>query len=970
MKSTLIHFLIGLMLAGLAGLFAATQAVQAGQRPPIEFPLTQPDGTPFTARQWGDEWNHGYETLEGYSILQCSDDWWVYAIPQSDGSLGPSLGGSPDLRVGVDNPDGLPLHLRPAALNINPHSVSVIFADGIHAPEYQNIGNEPVLVILAQYSDHPGSVPAANFASQWFGPSNSIRDFYLDNSINQLTLTAINETSGAANDGVVGWLTLGATRQSSTLQIAKDAILQADPYVNFANYNTNPVDGYISQWELHVFVILAGHEGSYDDTTPAIWAQNTSLEAIGAPSVDGVVVADGNHSGSYSVVGELHGEHQATIGIQIHELGHDMSNPDLYDISGNSAGVGNWSVQGSGNWNSAGGEAGSSPAFFDPWIKSYQGWITPINVDGTLTNQAIPQAETSAVAYRLRPNPGGVDWEFYQHSGTGEYFLVENRQNDAGAGYDDGLPGCGLLIWHIDESVTFTNEANADRDHPLVWVEQADGVNQMYVQTNRGDAGDPWPGSSARYDFNSGTTPNSNLYSGVGSAASVHVDSTTCSGSMQADLVYAPPPPGAFGKNSPSDGTGPQNVTISLDWGNSSGATSYDYCLETPANGACTTWTTGLTGSHVTVARLVNSATYEWQVRAVNGNGSTLANSGALWIFYTNDQVKDEETFLPLLHSPLTPPGAFGKTTPVDLAADIPTSPTLDWGDASRATSYEYCYDTNLNGSCSGTWNSSGAASQVSLSGLAGSTTHEWQVRAVNSTGTPTYANGGTLWRFTTATPPGPWTEIMSEEFESTFPGPGWSVVDLDGSTNGEYFTGKRNCNVQSGSYSGWMVGGGANGSGLPCGSNYPALVNTRFIYGPFSTVGASAGQLKFNFYMNVEPGLDMFYIDAYSSDGPYYGDVFSDRYDLWYGYTLDLTRPICDSGTASCMNRPQVWIRFGFYSDTSVAYPHGVILDHIRLRLCFTDTCLPPSPEFEADPAPPQPLPGLADPFLMSNFK
>ena len=111
-------------------------------------------------------------------------------------------------------------------------------------------------------------------------------------------------------------------------------------------------------------------------------------------------------------------------------------------------------------------------------MKSYQGWITPTNVDGTLNNQAIPQAETNAVAYRLRPNPGGIDWEFYQHSGTGEYFLVENRQNDAGAGYDDGLPGCGILIWHIDETVSFYNDANGDRDDPLVGLEQADGLER------------------------------------------------------------------------------------------------------------------------------------------------------------------------------------------------------------------------------------------------------------------------------------------------------------------------------------------------------------------------------------------------------------------------------------------------------------------------------------------------------------
>ena len=40
----------------------------------------------------------------------------------------------------------------------------------------------------------------------------------------------------------------------------------------------------------------------------------------------------------------------------------------------------------------------------------------------------LPTSATSPTAYRLRDNPNGVDWKFYEHSGKGEYFLVENRE--------------------------------------------------------------------------------------------------------------------------------------------------------------------------------------------------------------------------------------------------------------------------------------------------------------------------------------------------------------------------------------------------------------------------------------------------------------------------------------------------------------------------------------------------------------
>ena len=110
-----------------------TGSAQASPAAPLDIPITQPDGTTFTARQWGDEWNHGFETLDGYTILQMADSWWVYARAAGDNLLSPS-----PLRVGLDSPGDLPLHLRPSALVQNPHAPAVMFPDGVTSPEYQN----------------------------------------------------------------------------------------------------------------------------------------------------------------------------------------------------------------------------------------------------------------------------------------------------------------------------------------------------------------------------------------------------------------------------------------------------------------------------------------------------------------------------------------------------------------------------------------------------------------------------------------------------------------------------------------------------------------------------------------------------------------------------------------------------------------------------------------------------------------
>ncbi len=370
------------------------------------------------------------------------------------------------------------------------------------------------------------------------------------------------------------------------------------------------------------------------------------------------MVGDGSHYGGYSEVGELHAEHQATMGTMAHELGHDLGMPDLYDIDdsdGASEGVGKWSIMGSGNWNYVSGWHGSSPAYLDPFLKSYQGWLTPIEVNDTLNNQTIAQAETNAVAYRLGPNPGGVDWEFYETSGTGEYYLVENRQNEAGAGYDDGLPYCGILIWHIDESVTSTNHANADENHPLVALEQADGRDDLQNGVNRGDSSDPYPGTLTKKIFSTATYPNTNLYSGARSNVIVKINTYSCSSSMPTDLIIGEFAPAAFTKFAPANTAIDQPASLTLDWLDAPNATSYDYCLETPANGTCSTWTAGLTRSQVTVTGLTPGASYEWQVRAVNSGGSTEADSTTLWSFSTADLILDQHLFLPCLSRPPSP---------------------------------------------------------------------------------------------------------------------------------------------------------------------------------------------------------------------------------------------------------------------------------------------------------------------------
>ncbi|MBN2258661.1 MAG: M6 family metalloprotease domain-containing protein [Anaerolineaceae bacterium] len=547
-----IRFIVTTILAIITlAFFAGIQEVSASPAAPVEVTLTQPDGTSFQALPWGDEWSNGYESLAGYTILpDPASGWWIYASRQTDGTLAPALSAAQPLRVGIELPGGLAHHLRPAeATNrLLKQALSMETAHaspGYHLPPAS--GDMPVLVLLARFTNRAETYPSTAFEQLAFGPSGSLKSYYQEVSYGKLNLIPAQESCGVtANDGMADWRELpyehpdtGSSSGEENLQLAKDILTLNDDCVDYASFDLNH-DGGISGDELQVVVVVAGWEYAYGESnSPSIWAHAFYLDFVEVPVLDGVSIGSYYQQSYYAQIGEIHGtgenQHMAVLGVLAHEFGHLLNWPDLYDVDNSTEGVGRWSVMSTGSWNRTGAWAGDSPAHPDAWSRSYQGWSTPMEVSGTLEDILISQAEDSPMAYRLRPNPNGIDWIFNYHTGRGEYFLIENRQRVL---YDAGLPGCGLLVWHINEQVTFGNFANAWDENPLLSLVQADGQDDLLLKVNRGDGGDPYPGDSGNLDLTFSSTPNSRLHSGGISGVSMHVDSTTCGASMQADLTY------------------------------------------------------------------------------------------------------------------------------------------------------------------------------------------------------------------------------------------------------------------------------------------------------------------------------------------------------------------------------------------------------------------------------------------------
>ncbi len=537
-------------LAIVVLVFTAT-VVYAAPPPPTISLLRQADGTVFEAWAYGDEWYSGVETVDGYTTLfDERTQNWVYAWKGPDGGLNKS-----SLVVGKDQPVGIPKHLRPAPELIASLRPAFLTQRG-RPGGGGNIGTQPILVLLVDFTDRsPVGTTVYDWREKIFGNSNSVTHYYQEVSYDKLNFTQALESHGTPNDGIVGWLHMpyahpnsGWTPGTADQQLVKDAVLAADPYVDFGAFDGNG-DDYISRNELHLVLVAAGYEAGYYQAgapacNPCIRGTAWSLDGtVPAPVVDGKTVASWSGGGGYTQFGEWHCHlldtpgHVATLGTMVHEMGHDLDWPDLYDTDYSSMGVGYWSVMGHGMWLYTDSYLGDCPAHPDVWSKWYQGWLTPVQVSGSVEGAPIPQVETSPMAYQLLDNPGGVDWDFHNHSGTGEYFLVENRQR---VGYDAGLPGSGLLIWHIDETRPYDNTANADETHKLVDLEEADGLDALDYNASWGDSGDPYPGDSNSRTFNDTSTPNSRLYSGIPSNVSI-TNISDAGAAMTADLL-APPP--------------------------------------------------------------------------------------------------------------------------------------------------------------------------------------------------------------------------------------------------------------------------------------------------------------------------------------------------------------------------------------------------------------------------------------------
>lgn len=164
------------------------------------------------------------------------------------------------------------------------------------------------------------------------------------------------------------------------------AINAADPNFPWADYDTNG-DGIID----HVVAFHAGidkSDGGGQQGFQALWAHRGTVD----PSAGGYTVTTSGPP--IKLLGYTLQYENAGAGVLVHEFGHDLGHPDLYDTSGEGeSSVVWWDLMSTGSH--PGKIFSSNPTHMSAWTKTALGWANPEVIAPTAISREITLGQTS-----------------------------------------------------------------------------------------------------------------------------------------------------------------------------------------------------------------------------------------------------------------------------------------------------------------------------------------------------------------------------------------------------------------------------------------------------------------------------------------------------------------------------------------------------------------------------------------------
>ena len=381
-------------------------------------------------------------------------------------------------------------------------------------------------VILASYADRAGVIKPEIFSQMLFGtlPTGTLARYYAEVSAGKFTVEGqvygwVSAPLAQPQYNAAGPLGEGGTFPQTPEGFVAHAVQAADSQIDFGRFdndgpdgipNSGDDDGYVDA----LIVVHPGGDAAGGDSRN-FWSHTSTLGPNAVETADPSAGGGFIQVDLYSLLPELSDGGGTTvpaeIGVYCHEFGHQLGLPDLYGTAADSAGgnsavasngIGVWCLMALGAY---GGDSKSParPTHLCAWSKLRLSWVSAVG-------------ETAGGSFALDPVGTGRQvvrlWDNADRAPG--YFLLSYRTKQ---GFDSSLPGQGLLIWHVDESVFDNN----DPRHKLVELKQADGRDDLDQAVNAGDDGDPYPGAANNTSFTGATNPSSNLYDGSPSGVEV-----------------------------------------------------------------------------------------------------------------------------------------------------------------------------------------------------------------------------------------------------------------------------------------------------------------------------------------------------------------------------------------------------------------------------------------------------------------
>jgi M6 family metalloprotease-like protein len=404
-------------------------------------------------------------------------------------------------------------------------------------------GTVKVLALLISFNDYPGVTTPEYFTNRLFGdgvggpPFDSLRDFYVRSSYDQLTIEG----------NVLGWYQAPYARSTvaETDTGRQNLIKEALNYYNtqghdFSQYD-NDGDGAID----YFCVFWTGPHGEWAEFW---WGYYTWFS-------DSTYRLDGKRLTNYSWQWELYNYPSGTFSPStiIHETGHALGVPDYYDYDdavGPRGGVGNLDIM-------------DSTGDHNCFSKFMLDWITPTVV--STGAQTVTLRASGLYPDALLFMPGAVPGQIFN-----EYFMVQNRYR---SGNDTNLftGSDGLVLWHVDARLNSWGSDflydNSYTEHKLLRLMEADGLEEIETSAASADAGDYY---KAGMMFGPTTAPNSARYDGTPTAMNMtSITGTTTPMSLTISANDAPPAVAIdnLAEGQTIYGTVPVEVTASDDEG-------------------------------------------------------------------------------------------------------------------------------------------------------------------------------------------------------------------------------------------------------------------------------------------------------------------------------------------------------------------------------------------------------------------